>query len=205
MRNDAIQAGPAVIAMPSSFWRPMQPDDLTDLTALANRLHPDHPEDQAILAERQKLYPEGSRVLDVGGRIVGYLFSHPWLWLKPPPLNQMLGALPSQPTTYYIHDLALADEARGKGHAREAMTFLCKQALILGMPNLSLVAVGSSSAFWERQGFSVHAKGIDGKNGLDEERNWNEKLKSYGPGACFMSRASDRLRTDEPADTPDQS
>ena len=73
-----------------TLWRPMEPVDLEEVHSIADRTHPDHPEDFAVLAERRQLFPDGCKVLDRDGAIVGYAISHPWLFGAPPALNSLL-------------------------------------------------------------------------------------------------------------------
>ena len=156
-------------------WRPMTTEDLAQVHALADAIHVDHPEDLEVLAERQRLYPQGCLMLMEDGQAIGYALSHPWRLGEPPPLNEPLGALPAAPTTYYIHDVALLPVARGKGYAVQAADRLIAHARAAGFDNLSLVAVNRSQAFWEKVGFRVLAIA-----GLEE------KLASYGPDAVLM-------------------
>lgn len=160
-------------------WRPMTPGDLPRVQALADAIHVDHPEDLAVLAERQRLYPPGCLMLTDGDEALGYALSHPWFLAEPPPLNQRLGRLPDAPTTYYVHDLALLPAARGRGFAAQAADRLAAHARAAGFDNLSLVAVSGSWLFWERAGFRVRPVGP----GLEA------KLAGYGAEAAFMVRA----------------
>ncbi len=158
-------------------WRPMTPQDLARVQVLADAIHADHPEDAEVLAERQRLYPQGCLMLVEGERALGYALSHPWQRGEPPPLNTQLGALPKEATTYYIHDVALLPEARGKGYASQAADMLIEHARAAGFGSLSLVAVNRSQAFWEGAGFRATAA-----SGLEA------KLASYGPDAVLMVR-----------------
>ncbi len=54
---------------------------------------------------------------------------------------------------------------------------LAAQARALPLPTMSLVAVGGSRGFWERQGFAVH-----------DETALRAPLLSYGRDARFMMR-----------------
>jgi len=113
------------------------------------------------------------------GHLIGYIISHPWTYASPPALNSLLGALPALPTTYYIHDIALLPEARGTGAANAVVAKLIELAEELGLPNLSLVAVNNSVAFWQRHGFALTAiPALDAK------------LRSYDEAARFMVRAT---------------
>ncbi len=160
-----------------TLWRPMEPVDLEEVHSIADRTHPDHPEDFAVLAERRQLFPDGCKVLDRDGAIVGYAISHPWLFGAPPALNSLLGALPAEPNTLYLHDLAIASAARGNGCASRAVQQLAGLATQLGLPNVSLVAVSGSRVFWEKHGFVP--KDLPGLS---------TKLASYGGDAIFLAR-----------------
>jgi GNAT superfamily N-acetyltransferase len=155
----------------------MLPQDLAQVQVLADMIHVDHPEDAAVLAERQRLYPQGCLMLVEDDHAIGYALTHPWRFAEPPPLNERLGELPADPTTYYIHDVALLQQARGKGYAVEAADRLTAHARDMGFGNASLVAVNRSQAFWEKVGFRVLAV-----SGLEA------KLASYGSDAVLMVR-----------------
>ncbi|WP_201863617.1 GNAT family N-acetyltransferase [Microvirga soli] len=158
-------------------WRPMIPEDLGQVQVLADAIHVGHPEDPEVLAERQSLYPQGCFMLVEDTRAIGYALTHPWRFAEPPRLNRLLGAIPSPAATYYIHDVALLPEARGKGYAAQITSLLVAHARKAGFDNLSLVAVNKSQIFWEKAGFRVIAV-----PGLDA------KLASYGPDAALMVR-----------------
>ncbi len=158
-------------------WRPMLPQDLPQVQVLADTIHVSHPEDAAVLAERQRLYPQGCLMLVEDDRAIGYALTHPWRFGEPPPLNERLGELPAQPTTYYIHDVALLPQARGRGYAVEAAERLVAHARDRGFSNVSLVAVNRSQAFWEKAGFrTLDVPGLEAK------------LASYGSDAVLMVR-----------------
>jgi len=158
-------------------WRPMTAQDLAQVQILADRIHLDHPEDAQVFSERLRLYPQGCLVLEEDGRLIGYALTHPWYFGAPPALNSLLGEIPGEATTYYVHDVALLPEARGKGYAARAGERLVGHARDAGFGNLSLVAVNNSQAFWERLGF--HVATVSGLKA---------KLLTYGPGAVLMVR-----------------
>ncbi len=159
----------------SPDWRPMRPDDLDAVERLGNAIHVEHPEAPEVFAERQNLCPDGCFVLAVPEGLTGYVISHPWSLGNPPKLNTLLGPLPARPDTWYIHDLALHDRARGTGAAPAIVTHLVTLAGAHRLPTMSLIAVGRSPGFWGRQGFAPTVLGGD-------------KLASYGPGATHMVR-----------------
>ena len=94
-------------------WRLMTPEDMPRVQVLADTIHVGHPEDLEVLAERQRLYPQGCLMLTEDEQAIGYALTHPWHYGEPPPLNGLLGKLPVAPTSYYIHDIALLPVARG--------------------------------------------------------------------------------------------
>ena len=152
--------------------------DLAAVCALSATIHQAFPEDDAVFAERLRLYPSGCYVYRNAETIAAYVLSHPWRALDAPALNSLLGELPARPSTYYIHDLALAPQARGTGAASAVVAMLAAHARKAGFSSMSLVAVNGSSRFWQRQGFArVEAPALA------------EKLRSYrDDDVQFMTR-----------------
>jgi ribosomal protein S18 acetylase RimI-like enzyme len=149
----------------------MTPADLAAVSRIAAAVHPDHTEGDAVFAERLALWPRGCLVLEDASDVQGYALSHPW-GREPPPLDTLLRALPSAPTVYYIHDVALLAEARGGGAGSAVVRHLAGIADAMALP-LALVAVSGSAPFWARHGFAP--MGAAGS--------------SYGDGAVLMRRA----------------
>jgi GNAT superfamily N-acetyltransferase len=156
-------------------WQQMDDVDLPFIKALADTIHIAYPEDISIFQERLRLYPIGCHVLISDDELAGYCIAHPWYFGQPPALNSLLGALPIQPDTFYLHDLAIAPHMRGKKAARPLIASLVDQAKIARLPNLSLTAVSGSAGFWQKHGFRL----------LDDFRATKE-LGSYGTEAHFM-------------------
>lgn len=159
-------------------WRAMTGYDLPAVEHIAAEVHPGFYEAPAVLAERQRLYRNGCYLLEIGVRPVGYVLSHPWRAATPPALNALLGAIPADADTYYLHDLALLPVARRVGAAGHIVAALAKHAVASGLTSMSLVAVNGSVAFWERHGFSVR-----------EVPDLENKLRSYDAEAHLMVRA----------------
>lgn len=160
-------------------WRAMTAFDLKEVSAIAAKVHPGLFESGEVLAERQQLYPNGAYVLEIGTRVAGYVLSHPWRAGAVPPLNAPLGAIPDEADTYYIHDLALLPMARRIGAASDMVAALSKHAAARGFATMTLVAVGGSLGFWERQGFAP------------VEADLGDKLAGYGPDARLMVKPLD--------------
>ncbi len=156
-------------------WRALTTLDLPEVEAIATKVHPSFPEDMAVFAERQRLYPDGARMLELDGVPGGYIFSHPWLFGTLPALGTFLGAIPANADTYYLHDLALLPRARGTGAAAMIVGDILRHARAAGFPSVSLVAVNGSLPFWYKHGFRVL--------NLPELA---DKLASYEGAARFM-------------------
>jgi len=161
-------------------WRAMSGYDLETLFTMANRVHPGFFEAAEVLAEKFELYRNGCYVLEVGEKPAGYVLSHPWTRGDLPALDRLLGALPENADTYYIHDLALLPLTRGIGAAGQIVAALTKHASVMGFDTMSLVAVNNSQPFWTRQGF------------VPEDRpELAAKLASYEEGARYMIKRLD--------------
>jgi GNAT superfamily N-acetyltransferase len=156
-------------------WRALTTLDLPAVEAIAGKVHPTFPEDLAVLAERQRLYPEGTRLLELDGAPSGYILSHPWRFGVMPALNSLLGDIPQDADTYYLHDLALLPRARGTGAAAMIVGEMLRHAKASGFPSVSLTAVNGSLPFWYKHGFRAVAA-----------PELAEKLASYEGAARFM-------------------
>lgn len=161
--------------MPRPAWREMRAGDIRAALRVADRVHPDLPEGRAVFEDRMALFAPGCLVLDGGRRILGYALSHPWILGEPPALDTCLGTLPSEADTYYIHDVALAPEARGTGAAASGVERLL--ALAGAYPTASLVSVHGTASFWSRFGFAEAGGALP-----------SGKLAAYGLGATYMVR-----------------
>ena len=159
-------------------WRAMSGYDLNAVSTIAEKVHPDFFESDAVLAEKHSLYRNGCYILEVAEKPAGYVLSHPWMRGSLPALNAPIGALPDQPNTFYIHDLALLPVTRGVGAAGQIVAALTKHAQAMGFPTMSLVAVNGSVPFWERQGFVT-----------EDRPELTEKLAAYEDAARYMVKA----------------
>ena len=158
-------------------WRSLTTLDLPHVERIAASVHPDFFERMAVFAERQRLYPDGARFLEIAGQPSGYVLSHPWHRDAVPALDSLIGSVPEADITYYLHDLALLPEARGTGAGTRMVVDLVAHARRAGFETMSLVAVNASQGFWERQGFV--ARDIPALA---------DKLASYEDAARYMTR-----------------
>ena len=159
-------------------WRAMAEADLDAVCAVARTAFPNHPEDREVFADRLTLSPGGCFVLAAGDEPArGYLIAYPWRLDDAPPLNTVVGRLPDAPNVLYLHDLALAPDARGGGHAARIVERLAEQAEQAGWPAIALVAVNQAAPFWAGLGFVSR-----------DTPDMTRKLASYGEDARYMVR-----------------
>lgn len=158
-------------------WRDMTISDLDAVYRIAAIVHPDYPEDDAVLAEKLALYPGGCLVLEGTDGVTGYVLSHPYPFGQSPALNALLVTLPDAGGCYYLHDIALLPEARGKGAATRSVTMIMDHARDNGFDRIALTAVNYATSYWTRLGFAPA-----NKTGLDNDPD------SYGTDALYMSR-----------------
>ena len=159
----------------SAHWRPASPSDIEAIDAIQRTVHADFPEARAVLLERLDLCPAGCFVLEKRGEICGYVLSHPWRRLSPPPIDTRLGAIPACADIWYLHDLALLPDTRGSGAGAGAARLLAAEARSDGFRTMALVSVNGSQGFWERQGFSMR-----------RDETLAAKLSTYGDDAVYM-------------------
>ena len=161
--------------MVAGGWRAMQESDLDRVTEISDAVHRDYRESRAVYAERLSLYPAGCRVFEREGVVQGFLVAHPWHRDESPKLNAMLGSLPTQARSFYLHDIALLPETRGSGAGREATGFVLDHARAAGYEDVTLIAVNGADSYWSAQGF--HAITVSDTGG---------PVPSYGDGTVFM-------------------
>ncbi|KAK4442716.1 acyl-CoA n-acyltransferase [Podospora aff. communis PSN243] len=161
-------------------WRPMSPADIPTLLPIANKIHAALPESPPIYTERIRLFPDGCLILsdDTTGKIGGYTISHPIRKDQPPALDSLLGSIPEDADQFYIHDVVVSPEFRGKGAAGEGVRRLLAVAEERGFETTCLVSVNGTTGFWSRFGFEAGEVGEALK----------EKLKGYGDDAVYMVR-----------------
>lgn len=159
-------------------WRQMHHEDLDAVVDIAGVVHPQFPEARDVFANKLALHADGALLLESRTGPLGYCFAHPWHATQPPPLNTMLGMVPSTADALYLHDLALLPQAQGTGAGAVAITILLANPVLLHLDRFSLVAVNGSIPYWTRHGFVI-----------TESAELRTKLSSYGDDARLMVRA----------------
>jgi len=134
------------------MWRPMTPEDLPQVFRISLCIHSLY-EDPEIFRERMSLSP-GSFVL-IDPVIVGYLISHPYRRDTYPPLNTLIQEIPKDADTWFIHDIAILPEFRGRGMVRPVLALVKALALSSGFQELSLVSIYGKEKFWKKMGFRL--------------------------------------------------
>lgn len=157
-----------------SDWVNMAPEDLPEVMALAERVHPDLPEDAEVLAQRLKTFPAGCLVLKLGGAVEGYAFAHPIPANQPPALNTAPEAISPMARMFYIHDFVVAPSQRGSGQAARGVEVLL--GLGRAYEGAALISVYGTAPFWQKFGFRPVTSLPPAK------------LASYGAGSVFMRR-----------------
>lgn len=139
----------------------MRADDLAAVSAISDAVHGRYTEPIVVYAERLALHREGCRVLMLEGEVAGYLIGHPWHRCRPPALGALLGAIPADADSYYLHDIALLPAARGSGAGRAALDLVVAEARALGLAEITLTAVAGANRFWAAHGFDYAGPGYD--------------------------------------------
>jgi predicted N-acetyltransferase YhbS len=112
------------------------------------------PEDIGVLKSKWISSPSTCAVyLNNDNKVLGYLLAHPWESDVPPKLHEKIQITTS--INLYLHDLALAHEARGKGIAKSLVANLIDKAKSQGFVRIFLVAVQGADTFWAKFGFIV--------------------------------------------------
>ncbi|CAO1604785.1 hypothetical protein XANCAGTX0491_008325 [Xanthoria calcicola] len=157
-------------------WRQISGDNIDSLVRVADKIHPNLPESDQVFAERVRLFPQGCLALveDVADDLCGYVISHPIRRRQPPALDSLLGEIASDADQYYIHDLAILSEFRGRGLARECINKLLQRAK--RYPTVSLVSVYNTAPFWGRFGFVP----------VEVDECLEKKLLDYGDDAIYL-------------------
>lgn len=105
-------------------------------------------------ARKLTLFPEGCVAVEHLGTLIAYVFSHPWKGEETIPLNADTLVLPSDPDSYYIHDLAIEPAYHGHHIGHLLVDHLRVVCDALSLHHCILVSVQDSEHFWNEQGFT---------------------------------------------------
>ena len=135
-------------------------------------------ESAEVFARRLASPANCSLVLESGGQVCAYLAAYHSVRGKVTPLHGDFDAVHC-PDTVYLHDMAVLPNHAGQGWARALLQPLWSQAVAQGLRYTALVSVQDSQAYWEHQGYAVHALA---------SAQQRAGLASYGEGALYMVR-----------------
>ncbi len=110
----------------------------------------------AVVLARLAAAPHSCLVASDAGGVCGYLFAYPSRLGMVTPLGAAFDPAPA-PDTLYLHDLAIAPRAHGRGLARALVTQLLEAARRQGIGASSLVSVQDTAAFWTSLGYRAAA------------------------------------------------
>jgi ribosomal protein S18 acetylase RimI-like enzyme len=165
------------MAAPGIALRRMREEDLDAVLAVQAAAYPPAMQEAAaLLRARLRSAPSTALVACLDGAVCAYVFAYPSSLGKVTPLDAPFAPAPA-PDTLYLHDLAVAPHALGRGLARRMVARLLARAAADGLRHTALVSVQDSRAFWESLGYRE-----------DEKRLRCAALASYPGTAIYMTR-----------------
>ena len=133
--------------------RAMRPDDLDAILAVQAACYPPSMrEASTVVLARMRAGGASCVLAEDGEGVCGYLFAYASRLGKVTPLGADFDPAPDA-DTLYLHDLAVAPRAHGRGLARMLVGHLLAQAKEQGLAASALVSVQDSAAFWMALGF----------------------------------------------------
>lgn len=102
---------------------------------------------------KMKLFTQGALGYFVEDEVAGYLFCHPWQREAVVPVHAVLAALPEAPDCFYLHDLSVHSDYRGRGIGKRLVEHALSLGKALGFTTFELVSVQGSANFWRDFGF----------------------------------------------------
>ncbi|MCX5389105.1 GNAT family N-acetyltransferase [Streptomyces sp. NBC_00094] len=155
--------------------RLLQEDDWDELVTLEERAYAASglSEGEAALRSRYRASPSTCFVLEHAGGFGGYLLALPYPLFRCPDLS-LAEEGAAQGSNLHLHDLVIAERARGRGLAHRMQEHLEETGRAATYQTLSLVAVNGSQVLWTTLGYRTQP-GI----GLPA---------SYGAEAVYMTK-----------------
>ncbi|KAK3349624.1 hypothetical protein B0T25DRAFT_246916 [Lasiosphaeria hispida] len=132
---------PSITTNKTPVWRLMLPTDIPRILPISQAIHTSLPKAPPSSPSAPASFPRLSRprhrrALQPGSRsdsrVCGYAISHPIRRHQPPALDTLVGEIAPGADQYYIHDVAVLLEVRGRGAAREGLRGCCGLLLVGG-------------------------------------------------------------------------
>lgn len=165
--------------------RPLAAADLTAAAAIQNEVYlPLYREAADILGSRILVAPGFCWGAFEGEALIAYILSHPWPAGSPPAIGIHLPT-PPEGDNWFIHDLAIAPQARGSGLGRVLAGRAAQAAKDAGLTRGDLVAVQGASSFWSRLGYAAPTE-------IPEALA--SKVAAYGDDARYMTARLSELK-----------
>lgn len=135
----------------------MRESDLAGVLRVQAACYPEPMQEPGpVVLARLRAAPATCVVACDGGDVAAYLFAYPSILGAVTDLGAAFEPA-ARPDTLYLHDLAVAPHALGKGLARGLAGHLLEKGRELGLRWSALVSVQDSAAFWEGLGYRAAA------------------------------------------------
>lgn len=159
--------------------RPMQEPDIPAVLSIQETCYAtDMHEEEAVIRARLHAFPDLAWVAEDALGVCAYLFAYRSRVGKVTPLDGEFKRH-DEPDCLYLHDLAVASRAAGKGIGPALARHNLQQARAQKLRYCALVSVQDSHGFWSRLGYVPHAE-------LDPPQAGH--LASYRSPAVYMVR-----------------
>lgn len=134
--------------------RAMREDDLEAVLEVQAACYPPSMQEAAgVVLARLRAAPATCLVAQDRGGVCAYLFAYPSRLGAVTPLGATF-EVAADPDTLYLHDLAVAPRAHGRGLARRLVGHMLACARKGGVMASSLVSVQDTAAFWSGLGYA---------------------------------------------------
>ncbi|WP_312300365.1 GNAT family N-acetyltransferase [Stutzerimonas nitrititolerans] len=158
----------------------MQERDIPAVLSIQQEAYsPQLQEDEAVIRARLAACPQLAWVAEDAEGVCAYLFAYHSRVGKVTPLDGKFQRH-EQADCLYLHDLAVAPRAGGRGIGPALVRKKLEQARAHRLRYSALVSVQDSEAFWSRLGYAAHTQ-------LDQPQVSN--LASYRIPAVYMVQA----------------
>lgn len=159
--------------------RSMTPADIPSVIAIQAACYgPEAIESESIFRARLMVSAHSAWVAEDAQGMCAYLVAYPSQLGNVTPLGGNFD-IPKEPTTLYLHDLAVLQRVAGQGVGSQLVRFGLEAGREFGLPASSLVSIQDSVAFWQRHGYAAWHQ-------LDDQQQ--RHLATYPGTACYLVR-----------------